>query len=302
MKVLVTGATGFVGRAIVRALSSSGHTVDFLSRDAERARERLEGARAGWSWNPLTQPAPAEAVRGAEAIVHLAGESVAGRWTEAKKRAIRESRLLGTQHLVAAIAAAEVRPAVLVSVSAIGYYGDRGDEVLAEDAGPGEGFIPGVCKEWEDAARGASALGVRVVILRLGIVLEKNGGALRTMLRPFRFGLGGPLGAGRQWWSWVHLDDVVGLVSHTLTSSASGVFNATSPEPVRQRAFAQALGGALGWPTVLPAPAFVVRLVLGEFSSEVLSSRRVVPRNTLAAGYSFRHVAVDTTLRSIVGT
>jgi uncharacterized protein (TIGR01777 family) len=301
MNVLVTGATGFVGRAVCSRLAADGHDIVIVSRNGPAAQARMPHARAAFSWDPSTGPTPAEAFEGVDAIVHLAGESVAGRWTEAKKRAIRESRVIGTTNLVDGLSRAGTRVSVLVSVSAIGYYGDRGDDVLRESEPVGRGFLAQVCRDWEAAAVAAGELGVRVVTPRLGIVLGRSGGALAAMIRPFRLGLGGPLASGRQWWSWIHLDDVAGLVAWCLQEPLSGALNATTPEPVRQAAFARALGRAVGRPAVLPAPAFALRALLGGFSSELLSSRRVHPARALEQGYRFRYTSIDQALLDLQG-
>jgi hypothetical protein len=245
MNVLVTGGTGFVGRAVCASLAAEGHTLTIVSRSGASAARRVPAARSVVSWNPMAAPAPADAFAGVDAIVHLAGESVAGLWTETKRRAIRESRVVGTANLVEGLARSGVRPAVLVSVSAIGYYGERGEDILTEDEPCGSDFLATVCRGWEAAAAKAGELGVRVVTPRLGIVLGRSGGALEAMRRPFRLGLGGPLGSGRQWWSWIHLEDVAGLVGWCLRTPITGALNATAPEPVRQADFARALGRAL---------------------------------------------------------
>jgi uncharacterized protein (TIGR01777 family) len=288
MRVLITGATGFIGRLVCARLAEQGHDLVVLSRDPDRARERLHGVVAAHAWRATEGPPPGEAVANLDAVVHLAGVSVVGRWTEAHRRAIHDSRVDGTRNLVAALAMAPTPPKVMVSASAIGYYGDRGDAVLDEEAPPGEDFLAEVCKGWEAEAREAEQLGMRVVRLRFGIVLGDTGGALETMLLPARLGLGGPLGSGRQWWSWVHIDDVLGLIEHGLDQDVSVALNVTSPGPVRQRDFARALGAVLNRPAFLPTPAFALKLVLGGFASELLGSKRVLPESTLATGYTFR--------------
>jgi len=289
VRVLVTGATGFVGRRLCDDLCHAGHTVWGLSRDGQRARTEVPALAAAWSWDPLAGPPPAEALAQSDAIVHLAGESVQGRWTAEKRRAIRESRVIGTQHLVEGIGSLARRPGVLVAASAIGYYGSRGDEELPEDAPPGDDFLAEVCLAWESAARGAEAHGVRVVRPRLGVVLDSDGGALQRLLPVFQSGLGGRLGNGRQWWAWVHLSDVTGALRHALeTETVRGACNVTAPSPVRQKDFAVALGRALRRPSFVPTPAFALRLVHGGFADELLASRRVVPQALLAGGYSFR--------------
>ena len=232
---------------------------------------------------------------------HLAGESVAGRWTAGKRREIRRSRIEGTRYLVAAIgaiAASSSRPRVLVSASAIGYYGDRGDRELTEEAAAGDDFLAGVCRDWEREAQGAQSYGVRVVCLRTGIVLGR-GGAARPLLTLTRLGLGGPLGSGRQWWSWIHIDDLARLVEHAIDEKLDGPVNATAPEPVRQNS-PRRLGRALRRPALLPAPGFSLRLALGGFAGELLSSRRVIPARALESGFAFRYGELDAALARLV--
>lgn len=288
MRVLITGATGFIGRLLCARLAERGHELVVLSRNPDAARSRLHGVVAAYPWHATEGPPPGEAVAGLDAVVHLAGTSVVGRWTESHRRSIHDSRVDGTRNLVAALAMAPTPPKVMVSASAIGYYGDRGDAVLDEEAEPGDDFLARVCKGWEAEARAAESLGTHVVRLRFGIVLGDTGGALDTMLLPARLGLGGPLGSGRQWWSWVHVDDVLGLIEHGLEQDVSVALNATAPSPIRQREFARTLGRVLRRPAFLPAPAFALKLVLGGFAAELLGSKRVLPESTLATGYAFR--------------
>ena len=298
MKIAITGATGFLGAAIARALASDGFEVCALGR-----RPAAVPAIEFKEWDALRGEPPAGALAGATAVVHLAGEPVAQRWNEEVKRRIRDSRVAGTRNLVAGLARLDPRPEVLVSASAVGIYGSRGEETLTEDAPPGTGFLPEVCQAWEAEAQGASILGIRVVILRIGMVLGPGGGALKAMLMPFRLGLGGPLGSGRQWLPWIHIDDVVGLVRFAIrTPGLSGPVNATAPSPVRNRDFSRALGRALRRPAVLPVPEFAIRLLYGEMAEIVLASQRVLPRKALAAGYAFRRQDLDAALRDVLST
>ncbi len=296
MRVMVTGGSGFIGRALVEQLCAGGHSVVVLSRDAGKTRAQLPGVDDVYSWRDCAAPPPRQALLGCEGIVNLAGETVRGRWTSAKRRGIKESRIVGTKSLVTAVAElpASERPSVLVSGSATGYYGSRGDELLDETSPPDDSFLAEVCREWEAAATSMEALGVRVTLLRTGIVLHPKGGALAAMLPLFRYGLGGPLGGGRQWWSWIHRDDVVGMIALALEApELSGPMNVVAPNSVRQGEFARRLGRALGRPSVLPTPAPALRLALGGFAGELLASRRVVPQRATDFGYSFRHPTLD---------
>ncbi len=293
--VLLTGGTGFVGRALAKALAARGDRVVLTSRDPERARRTVPEA------STVVERADAAALRGVSAVVNLAGEPVAGRWSASKKQAIEKSRVVGTRALVRALSevpAAE-RPRVLVSASAIGYYGDRGEEILEETSAPGTDFLAGVCRGWEDAANEARGSGVRVVTPRIGLVMG-DGGALAAMRPLFAMGFGGPLGSGRQWWAWIHLDDVVGLSLLAIDrDDLEGAINATAPDPVRQVDHARALGRAMHRPAFVPAPSFALRTALGDFSVELLASRRVVPARALSLGFAFRHPRVDEALADV---
>jgi uncharacterized protein len=301
VKVAVTGATGLIGRPLVAALVARGDEVTVLSRDPARARSRL-GVDAV-AWNPSVEPAP---VDGADAVVHLAGEPVAQRWSDAAKEQIRASRVLGTSNLVAGIRASERRPRVLVSTSAAGYYGDRGPELLDESAGPGpeEDFLASVCVAWERAADAAAELGTAVVIVRNGVVLSRTGGALPRMLLPFKALIGGPIAGGHQYIPWIALDDVVGIYVAALDSSEwwSGAVNACAPHAVTNAEFSRALGRALRRPAVVPVPAVALRVLYGEMSSVVLASQRMVPARALGLGYRFRHDALDEALGAVLGS
>jgi uncharacterized protein len=295
MQALVTGATGFIGGALLRRLERPR----VLSRDPSRARAAT-GADA-FPWDPESGPPPAAALEGVDAVFHLAGDPVAeGRWTPEKKARIRDSRVKGTRNLVAALRGLAVRPKVLVSASAVGLYGDRGDEVLEESAAPGSDFLASVCRDWEAMAMEAGPLGVRVVVVRIGVVLGK-GGALRRMLLPFRLGVGGRLGNGRQWMPWIHVDDVVGLMLFAAGNPAvRGPLNGAAPGACTNAEFTKALGRVLRRPTLFPAPRFGLRLALGEFADILFASGRVAPRAALAAGYAFVHPEVEGALRASV--
>jgi uncharacterized protein (TIGR01777 family) len=295
-RVLVSGASGFVGRALCALLAGAGHEALPLTRRPVGPNDV--------PWNPSSgEISPLDGL-GIASVVHLAGESIAsGRWTAARKALIRDSRVVGTRLLCERLAALASPPRVLVCASAIGLYGDRGEEDLDEDSAPGSGFLAGVCREWEAAAEPAREAGIRVVNLRFGVVLSPNGGALAAMLPPFRLGVGGPIGSGRQWMSWISLDDAISLALYCIfEESVSGPVNAVSPSPIRQRDFAHALGAALRRPSICPAPAFALRLLFGEMADEtLLASQRVLPRAAQAAGYAFLHPDPAPYLRAALG-
>ncbi len=296
MRILITGATGFIGKRLCQKLSAQGHSLVVLSRNPEAARKLP--ISAAHRWLPESSLPPPESWEEIETVIHLAGESVAGRWTQRKKQRIYDSRILSTRHLVEALRARKDRPKTLICASAIGYYGDRGEETLNETATPGRDFLASVCQDWEAAALQAERLGVRVVCLRLGIVLGRGGGALPAMLLPFKLGLGGPLGSGQQWWSWVHHDDVIGLIEHALARpELHGPLNVTAPTPVRQREFAQILGRLLRRPAFMPTPGFALKMALGDFANELLASKRVIPQRAQESGYRFCHADLEAALR-----
>jgi len=300
MRALVTGATGLVGRTLLSRLASPV----VLSRDASKAAAGLRRDDVKIvAWDPQVEPAPVEAFDGVDAVFHLAGESVAqGRWTADKKARIRDSRVIGTRNLVTCLTRLARPPRVLISASAVGYYGDRGDEILNEAAGPGSDFLAEVSVAWEREALAASEAGIRVVNPRIGIVLSKHGGALPKMLTPFRLGLGSPLGSGRQWMPWIHIDDLIGLLLMAAEcEDLQGPLNATAPHPSTNREFTQALGRALHRPTFLPAvPAAALRLTLGEFAGVLLASTRAIPFRAQAAGYAFEHPDLEGALRDLL--
>jgi hypothetical protein len=299
MKTLVTGGTGMVGPRLLRMLDQPV----ILSRNPERAREKV-GHLVGRiiRWDPMAGPPPAEAFAGVEAVFHLAGESVAeGRWTAAQKARIRDSRVVGTRNLVQGIAQVSDRPRVLVSASAVGYYGDRGEEELTESASPGRDFLADVCVAWEKEALAAEKLGVRVVTERTGIVLGAGGGALAKMLTPFKLGAGGPLGSGRQWMPWVHVSDLARLYLHAAEhESIRGPMNAVAPHPVRNSEFTKALGRQLRRPAFMPAPYLGLRLLFGEFAQVLFASQRVVPQVALDTGFTFQYPDIAAALKEIL--
>jgi uncharacterized protein (TIGR01777 family) len=292
----VTGASGLVGRALVDALVRDG--VEVVSFSREPSRLPAAQRRNGRVWPPSPDDVALDAV------VHLLGEPVVGRWTRAKREAILSSRVDGTRRLIEAIEALSParRPRVLVSASAIGFYGDRGDEALAEGSSAGSDFLADVCVQWEREAARAESLGVRTVMLRIGIVLSRRGGALEAMLPAFRMGLGGTMGSGSQWWPWIHIEDLVGLARFAVDhEDIRGPLNATAPEPVQQREFAATLARVLARPAFLPAPAFALRAALGAFSQELLASRRVLPERARKGGFSFRFPRLEDSLRDLLG-
>lgn len=300
MKVLLTGATGFVGPAIVRRLRERKDTFRIVTRNPVGAAQAL-----GQDLDVVALDAPpATWFAGVDAVVNLMGEPIFGaRWTPAQRARLRSSRVDGTRRLVAALGAlpAEKRPKVMVSASAIGFYGARGNEELGEDAPVGVGFLPDVCREWEEAARGAEAHGIRTAIVRVGVVLGAEGGALAQMLPIFRLGLGGPIGAGRHWFSWIHRDDLAGLFVHALDrADVSGPVNGTAPHPVTNGDFTKALAKALRRPAFFPVPPFALRLAFGDSAEILTTGQRVEPRKALATGYAFRHPTIDAALAAIL--
>mgnify|MGYP003582577688 CR=1 FL=1 len=293
MRVLITGGTGFIGQALCARLLQAGHTVSVLTRDPARARAQLPGVDA---------IATLEEASGVEAVVNLAGEPLmAGRWNAERKAAFRASRIGTTQALIAWMARQAARPRVLVSGSAIGYYGPRDDVALDESAAPGDDFAARLCLDWETEAMQAESLDVRTCRVRTGIVLGTEGGALAKMLPPFRMGVGGPMGDGRQWMSWIHRDDLVSLVQWLLErDQAGGAYNGTAPAPVTNRDFARALGKALHRPAVLPTPAFALTLGFGEMAQLLLTGQRVLPAHALAEGFTFRFPTLETALEDLL--
>ena len=293
-KILVSGSSGLIGNALVPALQENGYEVTRLVRGFTFSQNQIP-------WNP-GEPLRPETVSGFEAVVHLAGESIVGRWTEAKKLRIRESRIAGTRYLAEALAKAKVKPRVLVSASAIGYYGDCGDGLIREESTSGTGFLADVCLGWECGCVPAAQAGIRTVQVRIGVVLSPDGGALAKMLTPFRLGVGGKIGSGRQWWSWVTLPDVVGIILHALkTDSLRGPVNAVAPNPARNAEFTKTLGSVLSRPTIFPMPAFAARLALGDMADELLlASQRVEPAKLKASGYVFQQPELRAALEGML--
>jgi uncharacterized protein (TIGR01777 family) len=298
MNITITGATGFIGRRLIERLSRDRHQLHALSR---RTNVKF-GETAVWisKWDPMAEEPPEESIANADAIVHLAGEPVAQRWTPEVKKKILESRVQGTRRLVQALSTQKRRPAALICASAIGIYGSRGDEILTESSALADDYLAEVCKEWEAQAQLAESLGIRVVRVRIGIVLGKGGGALEKMLPPFKAFVGGRIGSGKQWMSWIHIDDLVGIIHHALTNPMSAAFNGTAPNPVTNADFTAALAAALGRPAIFPVPGVALKLMFGEMASVLLGSQRVLPRATEAAGYKFQYRELAAALRSIL--
>ena len=301
MRIFITGGTGLVGRALIEQLISRGDEVVCLTRDGEAARESLPASVEIVEGNPVVPGDWQRAVTTCDGVINLAGRSVAdGFWTGKNKRRIRRSRLSTTFNIVDALEGRET-PAVLVSASATGYYGDRGQEALREDSETGHGFLARLACEWEHTAQQAEAENVRVVVVRIGVVLAREGGALPKMQTPFRFGLGGPLGSGRQYFPWIHIDDLVRVFQFALDNgNISGPVNACVPDPPTQGEFARSLGRALGKSAILSAPALALRLLLGEKAQILLSSQRVVPTVLKAAGFRFQYGEMDKALDDLV--
>lgn len=290
MRVVITGGTGLIGRALAAELAGAGHEVVVTSRSPGSVRGLPAGVEPV-EWDTASAGRLAALIDGADAVVHLVGEGIAdGRWTAERKRRILDSRVRSTAAVVEAMAAVGSRPGVLLQSSAVGYYGARGDEEITEESGPGDGFLADVCVAWEEASAPAGDLGVRRVVLRTGLVLSTDGGALPPMALPFKLFVGGPVASGRQWMPWIHEEDEVGATRFLLEEpSASGPYNLTAPEPARNRDFGRALGRALRRPSLLPVPALALRLLYGEMATLLTGGQRAVPRRLEQAGYTFRH-------------
>ncbi len=295
MRILISGASGLLGSELQPSLRRAGHDVNHLSRT------RGSKECCNFYWDPYAGTLDDLALEGVEAVIHLSGENIAGRWTAARKRAIRDSRIQTTRFLSQALAGYEQPPKVLVCASAIGYYGDRGDELLDESSAPGSGFLAEVTREWEAATAPAAEQGIRVVNLRIGVVLSRKGGALAKMLLPFKLGAGGKVGGGKQYWSWIAIDDVVGAIGHVLTHDVAGPVNAVAPEAATNAEFTRALSKVLSRPALMPLPRLAARLALGEMAEALLlASTRVTPKKLLASGYEFRYPHLEGALRHVL--
>lgn len=304
-RVLISGASGLIGSVLIAALEKRGDQVSRLVRRDPRTAHEVR-------WDPM-QAIPPHLVSRFDTVIHLSGESVAGRWAESKKRRIRDSRVISTRNLATALAQADKPPQAFLCASAIGYYGNRGDEHLTEESGSGHGFLADVSREWEEAARPAAQAGIRVINLRVGVVLSREGGALKQMLLPFRLGLGGRIGSGRQWFSWIHIDDLVAAVLHIMDIGAplsqatpspgpiAGPVNLVGPNPVINLDFTKALANALRRPALFPVPETALKLLFGEFAKEgLLSSARVVPQKLTEHGFVFRYPELNAALKDLL--
>ncbi len=293
MNILITGGTGFIGTPLTRELRSAGHRVVVTTRRQTDSKDKI-------TWNP-PELIPADTISKFDAVINLAGEPIAPqRWSKERKKRILSSRIDTTRALVESIKNVNARPKVLVSASAIGYYGPHGDEYVTEDSLPADDFLASVCKQWEAEAYKALDLGMRVVTVRIGGVLEADGGALPQMALPFKFFLGGPIGSGRQWFSWIHRDDIIGIIKFALENeSISGPLNLTAPNPVTNKEFSSALGKVLHRPSFVPVPGFVLQLTLGELGAVLLTGQRVLPEKVLKAGYKFKYDKVENALEAI---
>ena len=297
MNITISGASGLIGRRLLKVLAGDGHQLHVLSR---HAGTNLPAGVKLSSWDAARGEPPADSLRDADAVIHLAGEPVAQRWNAQVKQKIASSRIDSTRNLVAALGKLEKRPQVLVCASAIGYYGSRGDELLTEDSAPGSDFLADVCVKWEKAAREAESLGVRVVSVRTGVVLDARGGALAKMLPAFRMGGGGPLAGGRQWMSWIHIADLAAIFRHALLNPVSGPVNGVAPNAVTNAEFTRALGAAVKRPAIFPVPALALKLMFGEMSEVLLSSQRVLPKATEAAGFRFQFTELSAALTDLL--
>lgn len=295
MKIVVSGSTGLIGSPLIEALNRRGHETVRL------VRRRVSSAERSLLWDPERGTIDRAGLEGADVVIHLAGENVFGRWSPAKQKRIRDSRVHGTRLLTEAIAGLKRRPATLLAASAIGYYGDRGEESVTEQSAPGEDFLAHVARDWEAATAAASRAGIRVVNMRFGVVLTTTGGALAKMLPAFRLGLGGPVGSGNQYLSWISIDDCINAVLHLLAATnLTGPVNMTAPTPVTNREFAKTLGKVLGRPAVVTVPAFALRMAFGTEGAAMLQSgQRVLPARLLASGFQFRHTEIEPALRAL---
>ena len=296
MKIAISGASGFIGRRLLKSLAAAGHSLHVFSR---HAGVNMPSGVKVFNWDPVKGAPPAESLRDVDAVIHLAGEPVAQRWNDAVKARIRDSRVMGTANLVKGISQMDRKPSVLVCASAVGYYGSRGDEILTENSSKGDDFLAAVCGQWEEEARKAEGLGLRVVSLRTGHVLDPRGGMLKRILTPFKMGVGGKLGSGRQWMPWIHLDDMASLVQFAVEKPVSGPLNGAAPNPVTNAEFTRAFAAAIHRPAIFPMPKFALGIAFGEMADVILSSQRAVPKAALDAGFTFRFSDLDSALANL---
>jgi uncharacterized protein (TIGR01777 family) len=297
VKITISGASGLIGRRLMKSLAADGHSLNVLSR---HAGTNMPGGVRVFVWDPPKGEPPAESLRDADAVFHLAGEPVAQRWNADVKQRIRDSRVTGTRNLVQALGKLPRRPATLVCASAVGYYGSRGEETLVESSAPGTGYLAEVCTAWEKEAVAAEALGIRVVRMRTGIVLDARGGALQRMLPPFRMGVGGKIGDGKQWMPWIHIQDLVGLLQFALDRPVKGPLNGVAPYPVVNADFTKVLAAAVKRPAIFPVPGFALRLLFGEMAEVLMASQRVLPKEAEAAGFPFRFAQLAPALADLL--
>jgi len=303
MKVLVTGATGFVGKELIKKLNANGHEILVLTRNSDSAKFRIPVHCEIVTWDPEKYSLSPSVLKGVDAVINLAGEGIAdARWTPERKRALIQSRVLSARRLIDAMSYMNSKPKVFLSASAIGFYGDQGDQLLNEESAKGNGFLSEVCQSWENETLKAKHFGIRTVALRIGMVLGHDGGALEKMLPPFQLGVGGKLGSGTQWMSWIHIHDLVEMMAFSIENpSADGIYNAVSPNPVRNREFTKTLGQELKRPTLFPVPKFILKIVLGELSELLLGSQRVISKKISDRGFKFKYPHVQEALKEVCG-
>ena len=298
MNILITGATGFLGKSLVKSLVKDGHSIKIITRNISKASKILGDDFDFYQWAQSTLVPPSEAINDSEIVINLMGETVGGLWLPSKKRSILQSRTTGTKNLVEAISKSDSKPELLISASAVGYYGNRGNEKLTENSKTGGNFLSEVCKDWEDQAKYATKSGVRVVTLRFAPIVGPDGGFLYQQLPLAKMGLLGPLGSGKQWWPWVHIDDAISAIKYVINNQISGPVNVVSPKPIDQITFSKALAAFYNRPAIIPAPSFAIRTMLWGFAAELLFSRKVIPQKLLDAGYKFKFVKINEAIKA----
>ena len=298
MNILITGATGFLGKSLVKSLVKDGHSIKIITRNISKASKILGDDFDFYQWAQSTLVPPSEAINDSEIVINLMGETVGGLWLPSKKRSILQSRTTGTKNLVEAISKSDSKPELLISASAVGYYGNRGNEKLTENSKTGGNFLSEVCKDWEDQAKYATKSGVRVVTLRCAPIVGPDGGFLYQQLPLAKMGLLGPLGSGKQWWPWVHIDDAIRAIKYVINNPISGPVNVVSPKPIDQITFSKALAAFYNRPAIIPAPSFAIRTMLWGFADELLFSRKVIPQKLLDAGYKFKFVKINEAIKA----